>query len=333
MELETQRVQSIASLHLDVIPPEFIRSEEEQPGLTTFRGPVPEIPVVDMGGGDEEKTAEEVAVAAEEWGIFQVVNHGVPVATVAALQRAGREFFELPQEEKEKYAMKEGRMEGYGTKLQKELAGKKAWVDFLFHNVWPPASVDFSVWPENPPDYRKVNEEYAQHLLTLVENLLKWLSKGLGLEGHVLKMALGGDEIEYLLKINYYPPCPRPDLALGVVAHTDLSAITILVPNEVPGLQVFRDDVWFDANYIPNALIIHIGDQLEILSNGKYKSVLHRTTVNKEKTRMSWPVFVSPPPEKIIGPLPELLDDENQAKFKSKKFKEYKYCKINKLPQ
>ncbi|XP_020679140.1 flavonol synthase/flavanone 3-hydroxylase-like, partial [Dendrobium catenatum] len=109
----------------------------------------------------------------------------------------------------------------------------------------------------------KVNEEYAQYLLIVVENLLKWLSKGLGLGEEGLKVALGGEEMEYLLKINYYPPCPRPDLALGVVAHTDLSAITILVPNEVPGLQVFKDDHWFDAKYIPNALIIHIGDQIE----------------------------------------------------------------------
>ncbi|KAH0460239.1 hypothetical protein IEQ34_010902 [Dendrobium chrysotoxum] len=333
MEVEVQRVQSIASLGLDMIPPEFIRSEDEQPGLTTFQGPVPEIPVVDIGHGDEEKTAEDVAEAAKEWGIFQVVNHGIPAEAVRQLQRAGREFFGLSQEEKDKYAMKEGKFEGYGTKLQKEVAGKKAWVDFLFHNVWPPASINYGVWPDNPPDYRKVNEEYAQYLLIVVENLLRWLSKGLGLEDDGLKVVLGGEEMEYLLKINYYPPCPRPDLALGVVAHTDLSAITILVPNEVPGLQVFKDDHWFDAKYIPNALIIHIGDQIEILSNGKYKSVLHRTTVNKEKTRMSWPVFVSPPPEKIIGPLPQLLSDENPAKFKSKKFKEYQYCKINKLPQ
>ncbi|PKU75664.1 flavonol synthase/flavanone 3-hydroxylase-like [Dendrobium catenatum] len=154
MEVEVQRVQSIASLGLDMIPPEFIRSEEEQPGLTTFQGPVPEIPVVDIGHGDEEKTVEDVVEAAKEWGIFQVVNHGIPAEAVAQLQRAGREFFGLSQEEKDKYAMKEGKFEGYGTKLQKEVAGKKAWVDFLFHNVWPPASINYGAWPDNPPDYR-----------------------------------------------------------------------------------------------------------------------------------------------------------------------------------
>lgn len=98
----------------------------------------------------------------------------------------------------------------------------------------------------------------------MADKLFRDFSTGLGLEGQVLKEALGGEEMSYLLKINYYPPCPRPDLALGVVAHTDLSSITILVPNEVPGLQVLKDDHWINAKYIPNALIIHIGDQIEV---------------------------------------------------------------------
>ena len=111
---------------------------------------------------------------------------------------------------------------------------------------------------------RAVNEEYAQKMRRVVEKLFKCLSLGLGLEADVLKEGAGGEEIEYLLKINYYPPCPRPDLTLGVAPHTDLSAITVLVPNQVPGLQVFKDGLWFDAKYIPGALIIHIGDQIEV---------------------------------------------------------------------
>lgn len=112
--------------------------------------------------------------------------------------------------------------------------------------------------------YRKANEEYRKYLRILVKKILILLSKGLGLEDHVLMKCVGGQNLEYLLKINYYPPCPRPDLALGVVSHTDMSAITILVPNDVPGLQVFKDDHWFDAKHIPNAIIVHIGDQIEV---------------------------------------------------------------------
>lgn len=69
------------------------------------------------------------------------------------------------------------------------------------------------------------------------------------------------------------------------------------------------------------------------MSNGRYKSVLHRTTVNKEKARLSWPVFLEPPQEHVVGPLSQLVNDENPPKYKSKKFGEYCYCKLNKIPQ
>ncbi|KAH7655734.1 Flavonol synthase protein [Dioscorea alata] len=262
--MEVERVQAIASLSIlkDTLPPEFIRSEYEQPGITTFTGPVPDIPVIDLS--KREALMQEIRNASEEWGIFQVVNHGIPEKVIKELQSVGKEFFELPLKEKEKYAVKPGSFEGYGTKLQKEPEGKKAWVDYLFHNVWPPSRVNHDIWPQNPPSYREANEEYAKHLIRVVDDLLEILSEGLGLEKQVLKESVGGDGLEYLLKINYYPKCPRPDLALGVVAHTDMSAITILVPNEVPGLQVFKDDHWFDAKYVPNALVVHIGDQIEV---------------------------------------------------------------------
>ncbi|THU70308.1 hypothetical protein C4D60_Mb08t23630 [Musa balbisiana] len=297
------KVQAIASMlqSKDTIPPEFVRMEDEQPGATTYRGPAPAVPVIDLA--DTDRVVDAIADASREWGIFQLVNHGIPAAVIGELQRVGREFFELPQEEKEAYAAdpRSGSIEGYGTQIQKDPNGKKAWGDYLFHNVWPPSRINHGMWPR--------------------------------LEGSALKKALGGEEMDMLLKINYYPPCPRPDLALGVVAHSDLSAVTILVPSDVPGLQISKDDRWIDIDYVPGALIIHIGDQIEILSNGKYKSVLHRATVNKEKVRISWPVFCSPPPEMMVGPLPQFVSDQNPAKYKTKKYKDYQYCKLNKLPQ
>ncbi|RWW35211.1 hypothetical protein BHE74_00059884 [Ensete ventricosum] len=151
-----ESVQAIASLSLaiDDIPPEFVRSEHEQPGVTTYRGPAPEIPVIDLGDDDEGSAARAIADASQEWIFFQLVNHGVPVGAVRELQRVGAEFFELPQEEKERYAAAPGGLEGYVTRLQKDLEEKKAWVDFLFHNIWPPQRIDHRMWPKNPADYR-----------------------------------------------------------------------------------------------------------------------------------------------------------------------------------
>lgn len=69
------------------------------------------------------------------------------------------------------------------------------------------------------------------------------------------------------------------------------------------------------------------------MSNGKYKAVLHRTTVSKDKTRISWPVFIEPQPEHEVGPHPKLVNQENPPKYKTKNFKDYAYCKLNKIAQ
>ncbi|KAK3023152.1 hypothetical protein RJ639_043827 [Escallonia herrerae] len=259
--MEVERVQGIASVSIpkDTIPPEFIRPENEQPALTTFPAQAAEVPVIDFVNNDEKELVDLIFDASCKWGLFQIVNHDIPSDVIRKLQDVGKEFFELTQHEKEIYANKPPgakSVEGYGTKLQKEVEGKKGWVDHLFHKIWPPAAINYQFWPKNPPSY----------------SFLK-------------------------------------------------------------GLQVFQDNNWYDVKYIPDALIVHVGDQIQIVSNGKYKSVLHRTMVNKEKTRMSWPVFLEPPSELEVGPHPKLVSDENPPKYKRKKYSNYVYCKLNKLPQ
>ncbi|KAI4307303.1 hypothetical protein L6164_030507 [Bauhinia variegata] len=333
---EDETVQNVAnSLSQGTIPDEFVRSEKEQPGITTVQGVQLQVPTIDFSNQDDQTMQRQILEASRDWGMFQIVNHEIPSDLIRELQRVGKEFFELPQEEKDLYAKSPDStsIEGYGTKLQKEVDGKKGWVDHLFHRIWPPSAIDYEFWPKNPTTYREINQEYAKRMHGVVDKLFKSMSIGLGLDADELKKSSGGDELVYLMKINYYPPCPRPDLALGVVAHTDMSFITILVPNQVPGLQAFRDGHWYDVKYIPNALVIHIGDQMEIVSNGKYKSVLHRTTVSKDETRMSWPVFLEPPSELEVGPHPKLVTADSPAKYKTKKFKDYVYCKLNKIPQ
>lgn len=113
--------------------------------------------------------------------------------------------------------------------------------------------------------FREVTEEYSKELSRLTDKLLELLSEGLGLEKKTLKSSLGDEKMEMEMKINMYPPCPQPELALGVEPHTDMSALTLLVPNDVPGLQVRRQDHWVAVDYLENALFVHVGDQLEVI--------------------------------------------------------------------
>lgn len=132
------------------LPPEFIRPESEQPRLTTFQGAAAEVPVVDFGVGDWETQVKTVCEASKEWGLFQIVNHSVSGEVIENLQRVGRQFFELPKEDKMAYAKdpESKNIDGYGSRL------RNGWVDHLFNKIWPPSAIDYRFWPKNPPDYR-----------------------------------------------------------------------------------------------------------------------------------------------------------------------------------
>ncbi|KAK7380789.1 hypothetical protein VNO78_33308 [Psophocarpus tetragonolobus] len=331
--MEEKRIQTLALKELKELPPQFIRPANERPENTKAKEGVP-VPIISLSQ-PHHVLVKEIAEAASEWGFFLITHHGISQTLIQHLQEVGKDFFSLPQEEKEVYANdpSNGKFDGYGSKMTKNLEEKVEWVDYFFHLMAPPSKVNYDIWPKHPSSYREVTQEYNKEMLRVTHELLELLSEGLGLERNVLKSSLGDEEIELEMKINMYPPCPQPQLALGVEPHTDMSAITLLVPNEVAGLQVWKDNNWVAVNYLQNALLVHVGDQIQVLSNGKYKSVLHRSLVNKEQMRMSWAVFVAPPHEAVIGPLPSLINDQNPPKFSTKTYAEYRYRKFNKHSQ
>ncbi|KAG5544888.1 hypothetical protein RHGRI_017373 [Rhododendron griersonianum] len=333
MEVERVRVQSLAHEGLHVLPAQFIRPASERPENSKALDGVT-VPVISLSQ-PHDVVVDEISRACSEWGFFLLTDHDVSPVAILRLKEVGEEFFNLPLKEKESYANdpSSGRFDGYGTKMTKNLDEKVEWMDYFFHVMYPPKKVNYDIWPKNPPSYRGAIEEYSRELQQVTNKLLELLSEGLGLEGKALRSCLRDEEIEYEMKINMYPPCPQPELALGVEPHTDMSALTLLVPNDVPGLQVWKDGNWVAVNYLPNALFVHVGDQVEVLSNGKYKSVLHRSLVDKERTRMSWAVFVTPPYEAMIGPIPELINGENPSKYSTKTYAEYRHRKFNKIPQ
>ncbi|XP_019055362.1 PREDICTED: flavonol synthase/flavanone 3-hydroxylase-like [Nelumbo nucifera] len=362
MEMEVGRVQTLVSGGgLRELLARFIRPANERPENSKAIEGI-SVPIVSLLQ-PAEVLMNEISRVCREWGFFLLTDHGISPSLIHHLQDVGKEFFELPQEEKEGYANNpsSGKVEGYGSQI---IGGKSDrssdWIDYFFHLIWPPSKLNFATWPSKPPSdrsvhslndiksmylsiflswnindqaflkRREVTEEYTKEVLKLTDKLLELLSQGLGLKRETLKSMLGGEDIEFRIKINLYPPCPQPELTLGLEPRTDVGALTILVSNEVPGLQVWKDGHWVAIEYIPDALIVNVGDQIEILSNGEYKSILHRSVVNKERTRMSWSVFSAPPLDATIGPLSSLMKDDNPPKCATKTYKEYRHYKFNK---
>nr|AGJ50591.1 ANS1 [Tulipa fosteriana]AGL98404.1 anthocyanidin synthase [Tulipa fosteriana]AIF74597.1 anthocyanin synthase [Tulipa fosteriana] len=334
------RVESLSDSGLATIPKEYVRPESERDNLgdafdeaTKLDSAGPQVPVVDLAGFDSTdekeraKCVEALRKAAEDWGVMHIVNHGIAKEVIEKVREVGKAFFDLPVGEKEKYAndQESGDIQGYGSKLANNECGQLEWQDYFFHLIFPEEKTNLALWPKQPAEYTEVTKEFAKQLRVVATKMLSMLSLGLGLESGKLEKELGGmEELLMQMKINYYPKCPQPELALGVEAHTDVSSLTFLLTNMVPGLQLYYGDKWVIAECVPDSLLVHIGDTLEILSNGSYRSILHRSLVNKDRVRISWAVFCEPPKETIVlQPLPELVSEAAPAKFPPRTFKQH----------
>lgn len=340
------RVEQLTGLQ--AIPVEYVRPEEERTSIGDVfeeekKVEGPQIPIVDLKDMDSEdplvraRVMEEMKEAAMDWGVMHIVNHGIDRDLIDRVRSAGKAFFDLPIEQKELYANDQasGKIDGYGSKLANNASGQLEWEDYFFHLIFPEHKRNLAVWPKEPSHYIEATQEYARQLRRLVSKVLTLLSLGLGVEEGRLEKEFGGmDELLMQMKINYYPKCPQPDLALGVEAHTDVSALTFILTNMIPGLQVYYDDKWVTAKTVPDSFVVHIGDSLEILSNGKYRSILHRGLVNKEKVRISWAVFCEPPKDDVIlKPLPELVSEVEPACFTPRTFSQHVRQKLFKKNQ
>ncbi|KAL6974075.1 hypothetical protein U1Q18_028257 [Sarracenia purpurea var. burkii] len=134
------------------------------------------------------------------------------------------------------------------------------------------------------------------------------MARSLNLEEHCFSNQYG--EARMNAKFNLYPLCLRPDLVLGAKPHADGSAITFLLQdNEVEGLQILKDEKWFRVPIVPHALLVFVGDQAEIMSNGMFKSPVHRVVTNSERERITLAMFCFPESGKEIGPVEELIAD------------------------
>ncbi|KAH8493419.1 hypothetical protein Peur_061756 [Populus x canadensis] len=283
-------------------------------------------PVIDLSklNGEERKpTMEKIEDACENWGFFELVNHGISHDLLDTVERRTKEHYRKCMEQRFKEMVASKGLEA----VQSEISDLD-WESTFFLRHLPESNM--AEIPDLEEDYRKVMKEFALEVEKLAEQLLDLLCENLGLEKGYLKKAFYGSKgPNFGTKVSNYPPCPKPDLIKGLRAHTDAGGIILLFQDDkVSGLQLFKDGQWIDVPPMKHSIVINLGDQLEVITNGKYKSVLHRVIAQTDGTRMSIASFYNPGSDAVMYPAPELVEKEAEESQIYPKFVFEDYMKL-----
>ncbi|XP_026437387.1 codeine O-demethylase-like [Papaver somniferum] len=311
------------------VPDRYIRSDHDS--LTTLSGVSmtdQTIPVIDLQSllspepiiGELE--LERLHSACKEWGFFQVVNHGVDILLVDKVKSEIESFFNLPMDEKKKFWQVEGDLEGFGQAFVHSEDQKLDWADVFFILTQPQRMRKPKLFVKLPLPLRKTIESYSLETNKLSMTLLELMGKALQIENGVMAELFEGGR--QTMRMTYYPPCPQPKHVIGLTTHSDAGGVTILLQlNAVDGLQIRKEKLWVPVKPLPNAFVVNIGDILEIMSNGIYRSTELRATVNLTKERLSVAAFLSPKKGTKIGPILSMLTPETPALFRTSDYEDY----------
>ncbi|KAL5733191.1 hypothetical protein ACOSQ2_032883 [Xanthoceras sorbifolium] len=326
--LPVPRVQEMVRNDSESVPERYIQEHNRSPLDSEFSPYHFEIPIINfsaLANGDEDEQ-RKLDIACKDGGFFQIfifirgsfttskrvrcflhiTDHGVTEKVLHDMKAAVAAFFELPLEEKKKYSMGENDLQGYGQGYVVSEQQKLEWCDLIFLLTLPTKIRKFNLWPVSIPGFKEAVENYSIEMQKVAEELLANLSLLMGMEKEDL-IPLHG-EMKQATRMNYYPPCSRPELVLGVSPHSDASTITLrLQDDEITGLQIRHKQKWVPVKPIPNAIVVNIGDVIEGWSNGVYKSIEHRAVTNEKRARMSTASFFIPEDEVEIGPLESMI--------------------------
>eukprot|EP00262_Sarcandra_glabra_P009447 TRINITY_DN23834_c0_g1_i1.p1 TRINITY_DN23834_c0_g1~~TRINITY_DN23834_c0_g1_i1.p1 ORF type:complete len:380 (-),score=52.77 TRINITY_DN23834_c0_g1_i1:133-1233(-) len=322
-------VKGIADTGISRVPDRYIQPMQERININASPHVPPPIDLSELDGPHPERAAAELLKAAETLGFFQVVNHGVPGELLEQLKEAAHQFFNQPAEKKAVYLRRVSPSPHvkYGTSFAPEKEKALEWKDYL-SMAYTSDSDAAQYWPATCKD---VALEYLRTSTKMVRRILEVLIGGLGvtLDDSMADVFIGAK----MVNMNFYPSCPSPDLTVGVGRHSDMGTLTVLLQDGIGGLFVKVEDEeeeeeetegkWVQIPPIPGALVINVGDTLQILSNGRYKSAEHRVRTTRAQSRVSVPVFASPRAEDKIGPLPQVVERDGKARYREVSFGEY----------
>jgi len=281
------------------------------------------LPVIDVGplagagsAAARAAVAEQIQAACRERGFFYVTGHGVPAELVEQLADASAEFFALPLADKMEIAMARGgrAWRGFFPVGGELTSGQPDLKEGLYFGAELPAS-DPRVLAGRPLHGRNLFPRQVARLGPLVlayidaltragQAVLAGVALSLGLEAGYFATGYTKDPT-ILFRIFHYPPSPPQAEGWGVGEHTDYGLVTLLAQDDSGGLQIAAPEGWIDAAPIPGTLVCNIGDMLDRLTGGWYRSTPHRVRNVSGHGRLSFPFFLDPGFDAEVPPLPD----------------------------
>jgi isopenicillin N synthase-like dioxygenase len=254
---------------------------------------------------------DELAAACEDHGFFQLVNHGLSGTTRASFLAAMEEFFALPPAQK--HALMRSADNPWGYYDQELTKNKRDWKEIFDLGIDSDDATfnSRSQWPPAMPAFRQNMLAWFEGCEAVSIKLLAAIAVLLGQESEVFHRHFKPVNTSYL-RLNHYPLCDDPaddsvdgpsEGHLGISHHTDAGALTLLAQDQVAGLQMKVGPDWVLVEPEPDALVVNLGDMLQVWSNDRFKAPLHRVRANAAQQRYSAAFFLNPSFETDCMPL------------------------------
>jgi isopenicillin N synthase-like dioxygenase len=271
------------------------------------------LPIIDVTALVAGDPREILALrrACETAGFFYAARHGVDAAREHALESVTRRFFELPLADKKSIAMERGGTAWRGWfPLEGELTSGVPDLKegIYFGTEQAPSPVPLhgpNLFPQELPDMKDKVLAWMREMERLGQTLLSALALSLDQPRDYFATALTRRPLCLFRAFHY--PASADDRAWGVGEHTDYGLLTLLKQDDCGGLEVKTPSGWVEATPIPGTFVCNLGDMLDRITGGHYRSTPHRVRNRSGRSRYSWPFFLDPSFDAEVKPLPGAL--------------------------